>query len=423
MQIPQHCYLFNHFFVKYRQNIPMNNFVDRTNIRPFMLYVVFHPEDSVTYSIGQSLVQYFSTDRFKEVTSGANVRVQFRRKINKVFLRPELIDWNLANTTAVVVLIGEKFVADETWVEYFHSIVSQAESRGFNSRVFPVALEESILKALKLELQALKWYEWTGNRKSRSQHLIRELIYEFSRMLRFCLELPQGAPDKKGIRANYGRSIRVFLSHSKHDDYGYKVAKDIRDWLKFHSRLSSFLDIDDIPAGVQFSNFISDNIEDSVMVVIYTDSYSSRTWCQREVIEAKQTGNPMLIVNCLEKVDERVFPYLGNVPAIRMNPELMDNIEELFALLLEEIFKYYLWNCRVHELRQMHPEVLFIVRSPELLSLAHLPAKSRESELTIVYPEPPIGTEELQLIKKVKQNMQMFSISNWTAREDSHENR
>ena len=49
--------------------------------------------------------------------------------------------------------------------------------------------------------------------------------------------------------------------------------------------------------------------------------------------------------------------------------------------------------------------------------------KPKESELTIVYPEPQIGSEEEQLITKVKQNVRMFSISNWTAREGSHENR
>ena len=391
----------------------MNKFVGRTNVCPFMLYVVSHPEDTITYNIGQSLVQHFSTNRYKDVTRGATVRVQFRRKISKDSLRPGLIDWDLATTTAVVVLIGENFVADEAWVEYIHNIATQAESRGFNTRVFPVALEEGILKALGLELHALKWYEWTGNRDTRSQRLIRELIYEFSRMLRFYLGPPKGNSDEKEIRAAYEKKIGVFLSYSKHDDYGSKVAINIRDWLKFNSRLSSFLDIDNIPAGVQFSNFIFDNIEDRVMVAIYTDSYSSRTWCRREVIEAKRTGNPMLIVNCIDKIDERVFPYLGNIPAIRMNPERMDNIEDLFSLLLEEIFKNYLWNCRINELQKLNPDVLFMSRSPELFTLTILPTQPKESILTVVYPEPPIGFEEKQLITKVRQNVQLLSLANW----------
>ena len=149
------------------------------------------------------------------------------------------------------------------------------------------------------------------------------------------------------------------------------------------------------------------------MVAIYTDSYSSLTWCRREVIEAKRTGNPMLIVNCIDNIDERVFPYLGNIPAIRMNPERMDNIEDLFSLLLEEIFKNYLWNCRIYELQKLNPDVLFMSRSPELFTLAILPTQPQKSILTVVYPEPPIGLEEEQLITKVRQNVQLLSLANW----------
>lgn len=391
----------------------MNNFVDRTNVRPIILYLVSHPEDTIADSIGDQLNQHFNSDRFKEVTIGANINVQYIRMFDSALSRPKPIDWTLANTTAVVVLIGENFIADKIWVEYFCNMASQANSLGFKTRVFPVAIVERILKIPSLELQALKWYKWEGDTETRSQRLIRELMYEFSRMLRYFLEQSQRASDDKETRVAYGRNVKIFFSYSHRDKYGPTVAKQIRDWIKENSQLSSFLDVDDIPAGVQFSNFISDNIEDSVMVAIYTDSYSSRAWCQREVIEAKRTGNPMLIVNCIDKIDERVFPYLGNVPAIRMDPKNVDNIEDIFPLLLEEIFKYYLWNCRIYELQKLNPEVFFISRSPELLTLAILPTQPKESKLTVVYPEPPIGTDEVQLIAKVRQNVKLLSLADW----------
>lgn len=395
------------------KNTLMNKFVERTDVRPVILYLVSHPEDTTARRIGDLLNQHFNSDRYKKVTSGANVNVQFVRILDNVLLCPKPIDWNLANTTAVVVLIGEKFVADKIWMEYFCNLVSQAESLGFKTRVFPVAIVEQILKNLNLELQALKWYEWEGDTETRSQQLIRELMYEISRMLRYFLEKTQLVSDGKETRVAYGRNIKIFLSYSKHDKHGQTVAMQIRDWIKENSQLSSFLDIDDIPAGVQFSNFISDNIEDSVMLAIYTDSYSSRTWCQREVIEAKRSDNPILIVNCMNKMDERVFPYIGNVPAIRVDPKNMNNIEDVIPMLLEEIFKHYLWNSRVYELRKLYPDVLFISRLPELITFAMLPTQSKESELTVVYPEPPIGSEESQLIVNVWQNVQLSSLADW----------
>ena len=133
------------------------------------------------------------------------------------------------------------------------------------------------------------------------------------------------------------------------------MAKAIRDWLHGNSSLSSFLDIYDIPAGLPFAAVMDHTIQIGMLLAIYTDSYSSRQWCRHEVMEAKRNNIPMLVVDCLETVDERALPYLGNVPVIRMNPDLRDRIEQVVGLLLDEVFKDFLWQCRVERLRQSHP--------------------------------------------------------------------
>ena len=76
----------------------------------------------------------------------------------------------------------------------------------------------------------------------------------------------------------YRENIQVFLSHSKHDDRGEAVAKTIRGWFNEHSPLASFLDVDDMMAGVRVDAVIEDAIRHGVLVAIYTDSYF---WQQR----------------------------------------------------------------------------------------------------------------------------------------------
>ena len=62
-------------------------------------------------------------------------------------------------------------------------------------------------------------------------------------MLRYRLALCSQPKAAEAPLADYLEKIRVFLSHSKHDDDGEPVAQSIRGWLHEHSALSSFFDI------------------------------------------------------------------------------------------------------------------------------------------------------------------------------------
>ena len=90
----------------------------------------------------------------------------------------------------------------------------------------------------------------------------------------------------------------------------------------------------------------------------------------------------MVVVDCLHSIDRRAFPYLGNVPVIRMNPCNRDRIERVIGVLLDEVFKDNLWRCRTARLSAVDPGVLFLPRSPELIALATLSAPARMARRT-----------------------------------------
>ena len=388
----------------------MVNLVENPDIRPLVLYIVSHPKYLEGKKVATQLYRHFSSNRYKNITSGADIRILYRRSIDRSLQTPKPIDWTLANATAVVVLIDRNFVTDHLWKNYLQNIVSQAETLGFGARIYPIIIEKNLLNTLQLDLQALKWYKWKGGVEQQSVHLIRELTFEFSRLLRFQLEQLQNSSSTSGGIQSYTRSVNVFLSYSKHDSHGIRIADKFREWLNHNSQLSSFLDIHNIPTGVSFSDMIITTISDSAMVVVYTDSFSSRDWCCREVMAAKRSDNAIIVVNCLDKLDERVFPYLGNVPAIRINPNRLDRIEEVMALLLDEILKNFLWKCRVERLQNTFPNTLFLVRSPEIFSLVDLFAQHVDKNLTFVYPSPPIGTEEMQYYTDSLQHVKLFTL-------------
>ena len=388
---------------------------------PFMLYVAWHPGYANGKAVAERLLHHFGAHRYRNIVGGAGVTTLFRSVNAPASDTPLPIEWDDADATAVVVLMDRALANDQAWTQYVRNLSGEAKARGLGSRVLPIAMEAGALD-VGLDLQALRWDQWGETDSEPEERLLRELTYEFSRMLRRHLARLQ-RPDATDDLEGYLRKVNVFLSHSKHDADGEPVAVAIRDWLHGNSSLSSFLDVYDIPAGMPFAAVMDHSIQVGVLLAVYTDSYSSRPWCRHEVIEAKRNDVPILVVDCLQTVDERALPYLGNVPVIRMNPDLMDRIELIAGSLLDEVFKNFLWQCRVERLRQSHPQVMFMARPPEMISLSSLPHSTGEPKRLIVYPDPPLSTEESCLLSDLVSDLHLYSLirsGRWRLKHDAN---
>ena len=169
----------------------------------------------------------------------------------------------------------------------------------------------------------------------------------------------------------------------------------------------------DIPAGLSFREVLLHQVETSAVVAVHTDAYSSREWCRREVIEAKRRLVPMIVIDCLRDIDQRSIPYMGNVPVVRMNPDRQNRIDTVIGCLLDEIFRTYLWRCRVEPFRDAYPNVLFTARPAELLSLAMLPLQQSEAGPAVVYPEPLLGADEARLFAEIAPHVPVLTLTEW----------
>ena len=395
------------------------------------VYVVWHPNYTAGSEIAKLIRRYFCDDvRYKNVLGNVELSVVFRSSPASNAALPPAIDLDEAETTAIIVLAESELVGDSAGVDYIHNLAERTESRGLGSRLFPVTLEEKGLD-IKIAEQALRWDRWEGTDAERGQHLIRELVYAFSRMFRHYLEHLRHPEEDDNSLERYLKKVQIFLSHSKHDSYGERIAEKIRDWLHKNRGLSSFFDMIDIPAGVRFQDVLNHQVKASAVMAVHTDSYSSREWCRREIIEAKHQNVPMIVINCITDIDERGFPYMGNVPIVRMDPNETGRIEVVIGRLLDEVFKNFLWQCRVEIAGRSNSDALFMPRPPELISLANpalisfpnpalisapaLPADTEVAAPTIVYPDPPLGAEEEQLFEKIAPHVRLLNLSQWLA--------
>ena len=326
---------------------------------------------------------------------------------------PLPIDWEDAEFTAVVVLAESTLVDDCEWANYVRDIAQAAHEKGIPASFFPVTMDRRGLES-GVTQQALRWDEWDGSSADRTRRLMSDLMHEFCRMLRYRLDHPGSTDDRETPLGRYMDRIQVFLSHSKHDDRGESVARSIRDWIHAHSPLESFFDFHDVPPGLPFDEVLLHQIgAGGAVVAVHTDSYSSREWCRREVIEAKRRLAPMIVVDCLQDVDPRGMPYLGNVPVVRMEPGRTDRIATIASCLMDEIFRTWLWRCRVRSYLPDSPGVLFTARPPELIALAAVPSGREESAPTIVYPEPMLSADEERLFRAISPGARLRTLTDW----------
>ena len=383
---------------------------------PFLvIYVAWHPNFIQGSDLAKTLYAYYRRELYENVAGGAGLSVMYRSVPAPGLTVPTDINFDDAETSAIVLLIDKNWAADPAWVEWARELLNRADSAGLAVRTFPVAIDAEAVR-LGITEQIVRWDRWASKSEDeRKRSLISNLTYQFCRMLRSYLEqLKHPSADVEALH-QYLRKVEIFLSHSKHDADGERLARLIRDRLyeRDGDSLSSFFDVHDIPAGLRFNKVILQKVKVSAVIAIHSDSYSSREWCRREIIEAKRWNVPLVIADCINDVDERSFPYLGNVPVVRMEPTATDRIEHVVSRLLDEVLKSFLWRCRIELVSATASvDVAFLPRPPELISLAGV---TDLEKATLVYPDPPIGAEEQRLFEVIAPAVRLRSMTEWLA--------
>jgi hypothetical protein len=384
--------------------------------RPFLVvYVAWHPAFSLGERLARHLFDHYRRDLYASVIGGTGLPVVYRSVDASDAGRPLDIDLSESETTAIVLLIDENWAKSDAWVSWANRMQEDSETQGLRTRVFPVTID-SVAAELPLIEQAAAWHTWDESTYDDSlRRLIANLTYQFCRMLRSYLEHLRRPDEPDAALEKYLKKVEIFLSHSKHDSDGEKIAREIRERLSAGDGLGSFFDVHDIPIGLAWGKVLLQKVRTSAMVAIHTDTYSSREWCRREILEAKRWSVPLVVAHCVHDVDERAFPYLGNVPQVRMDSTIPARIDVVVSRLLDEVLKEFLWQCWTQMMADVTVDnVIFVPRSPELIMLASLDDGAR-AETTLVYPDPALGAEEERLFEVVAPKVRLRSRIEWLA--------
>lgn len=346
---------------------------------PLSVYVLYHKDYNEGLTTYRDMYHLLCRDANNPLTDGIDIPVFLRTGGSDRHITD--IDFSKSAKNAIFLLVDENMYNCPIWTKYIDNLIINLDS---NTHIYAIPLCRcafDINSALgKKQFIRLKDYSIKENQEEFH-------IRIFDILIRFILN-----KDKQ--------KLKLFISHSKHDSdqIGEVRAEELRDFLRSDTKLDSFFDANDIQDGYDFEEQIMSNINESLLIVLKTDTYSEREWCRIETLAGKRSKTPAIVVNLIQGIVRRSFPYLGNAPVIRFN----ENWGAVVKLLLRTALDQYYQNLLLNELVNIvGPDNYHVLPfSPELLSFSLISRDKEKLEMeTILYPEPPLGSEEIEFLK------------------------
>ena len=392
---------------------------------PLSLFVVWHPKFKEGKTIANNLYSIFCRDIDKPLSRGLSIPVYYRSTPHGE--APIPIDVSNAKRNAIVLLIDQKYFIDENFCKYTETLMKLIDD---NTRIYPIALCEQaneIGYGLS-SLQFIRAYKG-GLTKEDYQNCFKKDDFDLSEeddfnlsmkkikteMLHDCARLLMNMQptwkDKDEDRTN--SPVKLFLSHAKID--GLVTTKKFKSFVLDHLKLDVFFDTQDIADGYEFEQQIESNIKNSAFVVFHTDEYSAREWCRIEVLIAKRNKCSIVVVHDIKNGEKRAFPYLGNTPTTTIKQVETEGFFEIVNLTLSQVLN----NLYQHELLESFQErfkidateFIVLTSPPELFNYIDIYKKKAESnnKLIILYPEPPLGAEELKILNEIDKDIKFIT--------------
>lgn len=366
---------------------------------PLLAHIVFHPESEDARDLARTIHKALNAD---PVVPGLRVPTVFCPTDGA--MPPVTYALDEAERSFVVVLADYHVVADRdsrrerTWPGFIGNLWEACQAS--THRFFPVQLDETAWD-FDDRLGGTNFVRAFAehDQEKRDDLVVRRLAIE---LCRYLADRPMGT-DECAMAP-----VTLFLSHTKLDiDSDPKVYHALDAYLSHSQPVGAWVDSGDIAAGSRFAEAIASGVGNSSLLCVLTDNYSTREWCRKEIILAKQKKRPVVVVAAFNRQEVRSFPYMGNLPVLRWPciPEGASELEKeeinraaavaAVDLVLKETLRDLHTTLLLNELKQPGEDIMS--RPPELLSV--LGAKGASA---VLYPDPPLGGEEIALLNETE---------------------
>jgi hypothetical protein len=374
------------------------------------VFVLWHPDDTAGASVAGTILEHFHGTAFSGLVGGA-VEVYTRsagwhspgsppRPLP--FIDPLPNGLATAAVTVVVPVLGIHLARaaedDEQWRSYVRGVVAGAEASP-DVVVFGLQVDDGVLSPGG-ELASIFANKQLLAREGATNGavLCRDLAHSIAGFV-------DGTP---------GQPLRVFISHTKRNspeeepDRVLGLVALVREVIGL-THLRPFFDAADLQPGVPWEDELTRAAASSALLIVRTDVYASRDWCQREVLAAKRADMPVVALQALCDGEERGSFLMDHVPSVACDRTNLDDqrsaIEMALNKLVDEALKRSLWAHQRERLSSFGFDWL-PSNAPEPTTLAAwLRSTSKrpapDDRLFVLHPDPPLGHAEVDAIDDV----------------------
>jgi len=338
---------------------------------PLAIVVAYDMQFTEGLSIYEDLYHLLCRNANEPLVDGLDIPVYFQtnQEDGNIYDVRKAIN---ADKVVVLLLVDLCMFNSSAWANYINELVND-EKNGV-VKVLPVALCQ---------------YAFGINHELGKQQYIR--LKNFN--IRDCWKefLIRFYDDLIRTLCKSEEKLQIFISHTKKDEdrMGIEKANELKAYLRADTKLNSFYDANDILDGYSFGDQITENLKKSLLIILETSTYSDREWCRIEAIIGKENYVPTVVVSLFNGMIPRTFPYLGNTPKIRFDA----NWDEVICLLLRTALDKYYEERYLENFSQANSKVIPMM--PEFINIGKVDGVNQ-----ILYPEPPLGNEELEVVKR-----------------------
>lgn len=373
---------------------------------PLSIHILYHQKYKEGDRLYKDLYKLLCRDSDAPFGTGLDIPIFFHTAIEE--RTPIFIENDKSDKKIILLLIDQYMYLSTEWKHYVDNLVSHIEPTGQykenkNISIYPISLYKY---AFDFSSSLAQKQFISFNNESLYDHWNEFQLRLYDIIIRFI----QRADLKQ-------KQTTIFISHSKQDanKHGERLAKSLRDYLlQGGTKLSSFFDVNSIMEGANFQNQIFGSVDSSIMIVIFSEMYSSREWCIKEILEAKKKKIPIIIVFDIQNEIDRIFPYIGNIPGTIYKDDWTPIINLLLRTTLRQFYQEQL-------LEKIANKDSILPYAPDAYSLNFYQESPKDP---IIYPEPPLGKEEIGILTKLNDTIKFmtpmqYSIDTYDLKERS----
>ncbi len=382
---------------------------------PVAIHVIWHPGSEEAKALADAIFTIFRNN-VTQLQGGLGIPVYFySAPQDSESDIPRTLRLDAAHRHVVVLLIDEALMdavdGGTGWAGYVADLRAQQQEP---QQLIPLTLcGEAIDFCNRHSLpNAIRWHFWA--RQPDQEKLDRLAVHLIPILFDFVREELGEKPDPQARK-----KVRLFLSHAKAD--GRDWALEFRSTIQSLPGLGDFFDEVDILPGENFEVVLEREVSRAAILVIHTNAYASRDWCCWEVVAGKRFNVPIVAAHCIDDREDRAFPYLGNIPSIRVDAAASARVLEVIRRVLEEVLRQLLWRCAVKQYRTLKkddledaidtwrsPELVWLMLSEEINKRIEQ-AQPDDIKITVLYPDPPLGRNERSIIDMYKPRITLLT--------------